>query len=221
MIKADHNRAARFVFDIYLNRLLRKNFSRFYLVNSFPEIPAGAGLAITPNHISWWDGFFIGYVTGTFLKRKFYVMMLEEQLRKYGFFRKLGAYSIEQGNPGQLLQSAAYTKSILGDESSFTVIFPQGKIEPFEKRPIELKNGLKFFINGLNLESYVLPVAFKIHYYNDKLPAVVCRFGGLIQSKAVIENFDEYRNQFIANIDALTDAAYREVFVADLFGRRK
>ena len=39
MIKADHKNWARFIFDIYINNLLKRNFSNYYLTNSYPDLP--------------------------------------------------------------------------------------------------------------------------------------------------------------------------------------
>ena len=77
MIYPKHNIFVESVYKIYLNHLLRKNFSRFLLINDFPMLCEKKGLIITPNHFSWWDGFFINYLMTMFSKRKAYLMMLE------------------------------------------------------------------------------------------------------------------------------------------------
>ena len=59
MINADHNKWAEFVFDIYLKRLLKKSFYDFRIINKLPEFNKSKSIVVTPNHFSWWDGFFI------------------------------------------------------------------------------------------------------------------------------------------------------------------
>ena len=98
MIQASHKKWARRIFNPYCDSLLKRNFSQFLRVNTFPRLSPDLPLIITPNHISWWDGFFIDYLTRKFLNRKGYIMMLEEQLSKYWFFQKIGAFSIDPSN---------------------------------------------------------------------------------------------------------------------------
>ncbi|MBK7160513.1 MAG: 1-acyl-sn-glycerol-3-phosphate acyltransferase [Ignavibacteria bacterium] len=95
-----------------MNHLLRKNFSRFLLINDFPVISEDKGLIITPNHFSWWDGFFIHYLMTKFSKRKAYLMMLEEQLVKYPFFKYLGVFSVNPASLSSVKQSLAFAEKI-------------------------------------------------------------------------------------------------------------
>ena len=62
---------------------------------NLPEFDKSKSLIVTPNHFSWWDGFFIYWTNKKLFNRKLYVLMLEEQLKRYWFFKKLGCYSID------------------------------------------------------------------------------------------------------------------------------
>ena len=90
MIKADHNKLAHLVFSLYLKRLLKSSFKEFILINKLPMIDNSKGLIITPNHFSWWDGFFIYWLNKKLFKKNLFILMLEEQLKRYWFFRYLG-----------------------------------------------------------------------------------------------------------------------------------
>jgi len=217
MIKAEHKKWARFIFIPYMNRLLKKNFSNFYLVNNFPKISNDQGLVITPNHISWWDGFFAEYVLSKFVNRKIYLMMLEEQLNNYRFFRKLGAFSINPKSSKSIIETSSYTKSIVEDPANFVITYPQGEIEPFEKRPILLKKGLKFFINGINRNFLIVPIAFKIQYFNKKHPSVFVRFGNPVNGYKTVKDFSVFEKEFAENIEGLSEAAFAKNYIMDLF----
>lgn len=65
------------------------------------------------NHSSWWDGLLAYHAAGKLPGKRHYFMMEEEQLRKYAFFRKLGAYSINPGSPGDARASLRYTAGLL------------------------------------------------------------------------------------------------------------
>lgn len=219
MIKANHKKYARWVFIPYMNNLLKKNFSHFYLVNNFPDIPEDKGLIITPNHISWWDGFFAEYLFKKYLNRNLYIMMLEEQLKRYWFFRMLGAYSINPASPLSIRETVNYTREVVADPKNFIVTFPQGEIESFEKRPLTLRRGLNFIVKGIEKDFLVLPVGFKIQYYNEKYPSIIVRFSNLLQGKEIIKNYSLYESEFVNNIDMIVEAAEKKLFVKDLFAK--
>lgn len=216
MIKAEHKRWARSIFIPYMNWLLKKNFSHFYLVNEMPIIPDKYGLVITPNHISWWDGFFVEFLLTKRINRKIFIMMLEDQLRRYMFFKYLGAFSINTKSAKSIIETSFYSKKIVSDIQNYLVFYPQGEIEPFDKIPPSIKDGLRIFINDVN-NTLVLPIAFKIQYYNEKYPAVIVRFGEFIKSDLVISNYDNYKKQFETNIQQLNKAAISKTFIKDLF----
>lgn len=203
MIKAKHNKAAKFLFDFYLKRLLKSSFNEFYLTESFPEIDKTKGLLITPNHFSWWDGFFIYWVLNKLLKRKIFIMMLEDQLKKYWFFNYLGCYSINLQDVKSSISSLRYTLDILSDNRNVVVIYPQGEIQPYEKRPIELKGGIDFLANKTEKDFSILTAAFKIHYSEKRLPTVYAGFSETIGSNDIKTNNILFNNLFMNNLDML------------------
>lgn len=220
MIKADHKNWARFIFNIYINNMLKKSFTNYYLINSYPDTDKNSGIILTPNHISWWDGFFIDYIVKLFSARKMYIMMLEEQLKRFWFFQKLGAYSINPGNTSSLLSVTRYTRELLKNQNNIVIIYPQGTIESFEKRPLNIKNGLRLFIENHPAELVVVPVAFKIQYFNKKKPAVIARFGNSLKAKEICSNYQLYINEFYYNLDELNKAVFEEKFHRDSFKER-
>ncbi|MDP4175052.1 MAG: lysophospholipid acyltransferase family protein [Bacteroidota bacterium] len=217
MIKAEHNKAARLIFDVYIDRLLKKNFSSFFLVNECPEIKNINSLIVTPNHFSWWDGFFIDLVNRKVLRRKIHIMMLEDQLKKYWFFRYLGAYSVRQENPKCIIETAAYSREISDIPGTLNVIYPQGEIESYEKRPLSFKFGLRFFLRGIAGNSAVAPVLFKIKYGEVMKPSVYCWFGELVSPKDVIADFARYLKNLEYGLDQLNILSERKTSMKDLF----
>jgi len=195
MIEANHKKFAHLIFNFYITRLLKKNFSHFFFVGSMPPIDEKTKLIVTPNHISWWDGFFIYFISKKFIKRKIHVLMLEEQLIKYWFFRFVGAFSIDLQNKYSMLASLKYARKISDDVNNFVVIYPQGKIEPFDRNPLELKEGIKLILKN-NDDVKVLPVIFKIQFDNEKNPDVYVKFGEPQNGTEVLKNFGSFVSGF-------------------------
>lgn len=185
MIKAERNRIALFVFDIYLDRLLKKYFHDFILINDFPSIRDDKSLIVAPNHFSWWDGFFVYYSLRKLTKKKTYIMMLEEQLKRYWFFQKIGCFSVNPNNKQSTIVTMKYTIELLNNPDNCVVIFPQGEIEPFDKNPLSYNKGIEFLAEYSKNEFDMLPVANKIYYTNQKLPFVLMRTDQIINSSDV------------------------------------
>jgi hypothetical protein len=203
VIEAEHRKWARFLFNPYINHLLKTNFNSFYLINKLPRVDESAGLIITPNHFSWWDGFIIDFISRKLIRRKIHIMMLEEQLKKYWFFRKVGAYSVNLTNPVSTARTMKYTNNVLKSPRNFVVLYPQGKIQSFNAKSIIVKEGLRHILNNIECELYVLPLALKVEYGNNKNPDVIAQFGSPLQGKVIRNDFNIFIEAFINNIEKL------------------
>lgn len=201
MIKADHKKWAEFVFDTYLNRLLKKSFYDFRIINQLPNIDPSKSLVMAPNHFSWWDGFFVYWLNKKVLNKKLYVMMLEDQLKRYWFFKKLGCYSIDLNDSKKMITSLKYTLDLIQNADNAITMYPQGEIQSYEQRPIQLKDGIDFIAKKSKINFQIIPVAFKIHYTNERLPIIYTRFGKLLNSIDVAVNPQIFKDQFTSNLD--------------------
>jgi len=203
MIKADHKKWAELVFDIYLKRLLKKSFYDFRIINTLPELDKSKSLIVTPNHFSWWDGFFIYCLNKKMLNKKLFVMMLEEQLKRYWFFKKLGCYSIDLNDNRKMIASLKYTMDLLLKSNNLVTIYPQGEIQAYDEKHIVLKEGIDFITKKSTVDFQILPIAFKIHYTNERLPIVYARFGKLLNSKDAAENPQLFKDEFVNNLEQI------------------
>ncbi|MDQ3021517.1 MAG: lysophospholipid acyltransferase family protein [Bacteroidota bacterium] len=203
MIKAKHNIFAESIYRIYVKWLLKFNFNKFILINEIPDVTNCKGLIVTPNHFSWWDGFFIEYLMRKFTKRKLFIMMLEKQLKRFWFFKYLGAFSIRQKSIFSLSETIKYARTILTSSFSYLVFYPQGEIQNYEKKFIKLKRGLIAVTS--DIECSVLIVSFKIIYRADKKPDVYCRFGEEPILNLSKDDFVCYERLFLKNIEQLDE----------------
>lgn len=218
MIKADHKYWARVLYDFYTNQLLKRSYQNFYLTNDFPHIPTKEGLIITPNHFSWWDGFFIDYTLKQFSTRKIFILMLEKQLKRYWFFQKVGAFSINPQNPKSITKTFEYILEIISEPKNVLIFYPQGEIETYDKRPLKVKEGLKSILNMNIKDVNILPLAFKIKYGNTKKPDLLVRFGELLPSTNLKDNFNHFVESFNTNVELL-DKISSDNIKANLFKR--
>ncbi len=180
MIKAQHTWWADKLFHFYVFRLMKKHFHSINLLGELPETDPKLPLLLLPNHSTWWDGFFIYLLQKKILHRKVYLMMLEQQLSKYNFFSKVGAYSINLETSKGIYQSLNYTLELLTSEqvsSPAICIFPQGELLPWGTRPLGLKRGVDWIIKKYGKSINVLPLAMRAEYLGEQRALVFFRFG--------------------------------------------
>ncbi len=184
MIKAKHSNFADFIFKPYIYNLLKKNFFSINIIGDIPKVDDYIPLILAPNHSTWWDGFFVYLINKELYKRRFYIMILEEQLSKYNFFTKLGGFSINKLNPKEIIRSLDY----ISDEmkmykNSIITIFPQGELLPNFVRPISINKGIHKLVNIHQSELQILPLAIKVEFLKEEKPTVFFKFGNLYKSE--------------------------------------
>lgn len=213
MITAEHKKWAYFLFDHYVKHIVKKDFDHFYLVNETPDIETGKSMLVAPNHFSWWDGFFIYLIKRLFFdERNIYLMMLEEQLRRYWFFRKVGCYSVDAANSADLKKVLEYTVQILRKPDSFNIIFPQGEIEDPEISEPTIKPGIFHIIRKAPDDLPILPIAFRIQYWEERKPDIFCRFGNVLLASDIKQHTSVFKKEFQNNIDELKVSSMKRTF---------
>jgi 1-acyl-sn-glycerol-3-phosphate acyltransferase len=185
MIEAKHSQWAHTAFQYWLKNFLLKDFSAIYLLTSVPEVPTNKPLILAPNHSTWYDGFIPYWVNEQFLQRNFYIVMLEEQLKRYWFFNKLGAIGIKPDSPADIKASMNYLNSLL-QPKNMIVYFPQGKIIPDIQGKFELTQGLRLL--SAHSETEIMPMRIKIEPLNQRKPALFLSFDLPIIHKDYKEN---------------------------------
>ena len=177
MIRAQHRLWADLIFAPYLTWLFKRHFHTIQLLGTPPEIPNHLPLLLLPNHSTWWDGFFVYLLNKRIFHRTAYLMMLEEQLSKYWFFAKIGAYSIEPGQRRGIVESLAYTVELLNQQRSLVSVFPQGKLLPWHTRPLDYKRGVEWILQRYGKQVAVLPLAIRTEFLGEKCPSAFFLFG--------------------------------------------
>ncbi len=96
------------------------------------------------NHSSWWDGFFVYEVYKKLkLRKKFKIVMLESELKKFPFFRLCGAV-------GLIPKNSQHNDKIFGELKNYCVcFFPQGQLVPQNQRPLIFRSGINDLIRKL------------------------------------------------------------------------
>ena len=167
MIKAQHTRWFQKFFGIYMSWAFRRNFKRIDIIGDVKD--KGLPILAIGNHMSWWDGFWVLDINNKLFKRKFHVMMLEEQLRKNLFLSRLGAFSIKRKSKSASL-SIRYAASLLADKKNFFLIFPQGVIQSQHQFPFVFEKGWGRILLQKDNPIQVLMIANIVDYQSFRKP---------------------------------------------------
>ncbi len=135
-----------------------------------PTLPADRAVLLVANHGTWWDGFFVYLLNRLIFRRTLHLMMLEEQLRRYPFFRRVGAFGIRQGFPRDVVAALRYAARILASPGNAVCIFPQGVLAPGGIRPLGFRRGIERILQIHGGAVTLLPVAIRCEFLGDRKP---------------------------------------------------
>ena len=126
------------------------------------------------NHISWWDGFLAEYINHKVFRRRYHVMMLEEQLQRYPFLKYVGAFSIKK-NSRRLIESLNHSVDILRSPENLLVLFPQGEIQTLYTPYFEFEKGLDYILKRAGDTQIIFNVNL-VDYFSFRRPELSIYF---------------------------------------------
>lgn len=161
------------------------------------------GTVFLVNHSCWWDLFFVHLLNETIPVDGFGMMEHFNMLR-FGFFRRMGAFSVDRTDPASVRASIDYAAGLLQRPRAGVWIFPQGKIQTNDIRPLTFQGGIRALVRRAG-EVRVVPVAFRYEYWQDERPEALVRFGeptkvGRNDLSSLIPTFER---RLTAELDAL------------------
>ncbi|MCW2276851.1 lysophospholipid acyltransferase family protein [Heliophilum fasciatum] len=171
--------------------LLRRNFHTLLIRGDIdPFVPAlaparseagaGVGAGTAPilymaNHSSWWDGLLIYHALTVRSKGDHYMMMSQQELNKYGFFRKIGAFPMDASTRSGIMASLDYAVRLL-QANRQVWIFPQGEILHQDRRPFRFMTGIGHLLRQCP-QTRVVPVTLNYTFTRLQKPVVSMIFG--------------------------------------------
>ncbi len=186
------------IFFPYVMHLFHRHFQRICLLGEVPRCEAQLPLLLLPNHSTWWDGFFVYLLNKKIFCRQPYMMMLEEQLRRYPFFVKLGVFSINPHSAIGVRASLRYAAGLMQQIRPLLLgFFPQGELRPWNTRPLGYQRGLEILLKMSGGKVNLLNVAIKIEFRNERLPEAFFLF----DQNRIVSCHDFLRSQDLEKIE--------------------
>ena len=193
MIKARHTTAGRLFFDFYSKRGLKRTFRKVNFIGNFTD--EGTPVVVIANHFSWWDGFIQLQLNKQYFERRFHVMMLEEQLRKFMILNTTGAFSVKQGSRS-VIESLKYSAEIASDNKNMLLLFPQGKIESVYTSNFRFEKGLDYILKHGHEKIQLVFNINLIDFFSEKKPTLNVYFTKYEKSDRTIKAIEEAFNSF-------------------------
>lgn len=144
------------------------------LTNAYAENP-GCGVLAVANHSNWWD-FMFGLWLNDYFKVDGYGMTEHANMLKYGFFRRVGVFSMEKSHPASLRASLDYTTELLQRPGSYVWMMPQGRILCNDTRPLDFQEGLRLLVRRAK-RLVMIPVVTRYDFWQDEKPEAAVRIG--------------------------------------------
>lgn len=170
MIKAQHNRLYIWFFRFFFGFLHHVYFRKLTVFSDI-SVPEHQAVLLFQNHFSWWDGYWSDLLSKNIFKRKFHVMMLEDQLRKRLFLIRCGVFSIRKNNR-DFLNSLQYSSEILSNPKNLVTIYPTGVMLTQHLQMLRFQKGIDRIVQGGTKHFEIVLAVFLVDYFGFVRPEV-------------------------------------------------
>ena len=164
-------------FTWYSRRYLRHHFNSLRVSDAdLSKENFGRPLVVYSNHASWWDP-----LVGLMLSRQLlpgksvFAPMDADALKRYGFFKRLGMFGVDQDQRRGGVQFLRQARAILQSSDNVLWLTPQSRFADARERP-RFKPGIGH-LPGLAREISFLPVAIEYVFWEERLPEILVRVG--------------------------------------------
>lgn len=207
-------------FGAYNRRLIAKRFCALRVSPSLRPLCAMLDADPRPaivvlNHAAWWDPLIILAIGATLLPSRRGIAPIDAaQLRRFGFFRKLGLFGIDPDDPASMNAMLGYVDDWFKTAPKPTLaLTTQGRFtdvrEPIVNRPGAAAVAARCGPRGVN----VLSIAIEYAFWQDQRPEAFVR-AALIEEPPACTTAAWHR-AIRAGMQANADALARDVIARD------
>ena len=172
MIHAAKGGALGWVVDRYVDWKFRSTFRGLWTRG--PLLGGEGARLVYANHGNWWDGFVLhqlGHAAGW----DTYCVMEEQNLERYRFLARIGAFSIRRGEGASSLETLRYAAGLMKRPRAAVCIFPEGELRPFGAWPLRLDRGVELMARVGKVEC--VPLAIRYAFFEHERPDVLVELG--------------------------------------------
>lgn len=170
MIKDKYNKVSLWFYSSYFMWLQKIQFRRISVITDdvFSE---GQSVLLLQNHFSYYDGYWSMYLCNKVFRRRFHVMMLEDQLAKRMFLIRCGVFSVRK-NSRDLIESINYANELLQDPGNVVTIYPSGEIISHHHQNFSFQRGFVRIAGNSDNHSLIALAIVLVDYFSQARPEV-------------------------------------------------
>ncbi len=168
----------------YLDRFARRHMNALRLARwGVPaSVEAGTPLVVYCNHPAWWDAAILILIGDRlFPKRACYAPFDEAMLKRYGIFRRIGAFPVDLESRRGAAQFLTAARAVLAGPGRALWITAQGRFSDTRARPLGLKGGI-VRVPEIAPDALVLPLALEYAFWEERGAEAFCAFGAPIRA---------------------------------------
>ncbi|HQT57680.1 MAG: glycerol acyltransferase [Sphingobacteriales bacterium 17-39-43] len=171
MLEPRRNKIIFQFFSWYINRIIRSDFEELKFNQTV--FNKDQSILLLANHCSWWDGFLMFQINRLYFRKRFHVMITEENYRKVWFLKYLGSFSVKK-NSRSAIETLEYAGKLLNDPENLLLIFPQGKLYSGHVDEIQFQKGLINLVNSSSRKFQYIFAASFADYFQHRKPVMTC-----------------------------------------------
>lgn len=172
MIRARKGGPWQWLWDAYFRRKVRRTFRGLWIRGVLPL--GSEPVLLYANHSTFWDGF-LAHQLCKYGRWDGYALMEEDNLHRYPFLARVGAFSIRRQEVQSSLESLRYARSLLQKPGAAVVIFPEGVQRGAFGLPGVLERGVEILARSARVRC--LPVAFRCMFLEHERPDALIELG--------------------------------------------
>lgn len=181
-IPADESSWFTKLFAPFCRLLFRIGFRRVWIRQLYHPKPDSKTVYFL-NHTSWWDGVIPLILNHYRFQQQGRAMMENKQMRRYPFFKKIGAFSVDPKESRSAVSSMRYALRSMKRPSASLFIYPEGEIVPFSTSELNFKRGIGWLWEKLPEVDFV-PIAISVHTIRSPRPELHIRVGRPVKRPA-------------------------------------
>jgi 1-acyl-sn-glycerol-3-phosphate acyltransferase len=134
-----------------------------------PDVP----VILAANHVSYWDPFLLRHLQRLLRPRApFYTVMLERELERHGWMRRIGVVGLEPGSASSLRRCIRFLRNAVDERpDAMIAFFPQGRIWPSFRRPLAFRAGVSLLARAIP-GVRILPAGLHLEPLNRPRPTL-------------------------------------------------
>lgn len=167
---------------------LQSNFHAVHYRQAEPVATTDAPCIFVGNHSAWWDAHLPMVANETRWQANGYVMVEDTQLRRYGFFRYVGAFSVNRHDGRSAMESLNYAvEKLVEAPRRMLLIFPQGEILANDTRPLSFFSGTGRIVKKVVEQRGgcdVYPMALRYEFIGEQKPDAFMSIGPTLRYRS-------------------------------------